>query len=74
VHDAFRKALEEPKIAAVLDRFDQPMVHMSAEDCTKFARQTFEAERTTVERLGLKGALQASPHAAAERRSVHVLR
>jgi tripartite-type tricarboxylate transporter receptor subunit TctC len=57
LHDAFKKALEEPKITALLDRFDQPVVYMSAEDYTKFARQTFEAERTTVERLGLKGTM-----------------
>jgi tripartite-type tricarboxylate transporter receptor subunit TctC len=57
LHDAFKKALEEPKITALLDRFDQPMVYMSAEDYTKFARQTFEAEKVTVERLGLKGTM-----------------
>ena len=57
LHDAFKKALEEPKITALLDRFDQPMVYMSAEDYTKFARQTYEAEKVTVERLGLKGTM-----------------
>ena len=57
VHDAFRKALEEPKIASLLDRFDQPTVYMSAADYTKFARQTYEAEKATIERLGLKGTM-----------------
>jgi tripartite-type tricarboxylate transporter receptor subunit TctC len=57
LHDAFKKALEDPKIASLLDRFDQPMVYMSSEDYTKFARQTLEVERATVERLGLKGTM-----------------
>jgi hypothetical protein len=33
------------------------MGYMSAEDYTKFARQTYEAEKVTVERLGLKGTM-----------------
>jgi tripartite-type tricarboxylate transporter receptor subunit TctC len=57
LHDAFKKALEEPKVTGLLERLDQPMVYMNAEDYTKFARQTFEAERATVERLGLKGTM-----------------
>jgi tripartite-type tricarboxylate transporter receptor subunit TctC len=57
LHDAFKKALEDPKVLALVDRFDQPLVYMNAEDYTKFARQTYEAERATVERLGLKGTM-----------------
>jgi len=57
LHDAFKKALDDPKVAALLDRFDQPMVYMSTEDYAKFARQTYEMERATVERLGLKGSM-----------------
>jgi tripartite-type tricarboxylate transporter receptor subunit TctC len=57
LHDAFKKALEEPKVTALLDRLDQPLVYMSSEDYTKFAKQTYEVERATVERLGLKGTM-----------------
>ena len=57
LHDAFKKALEDPKVMALVDRFDQPVVYMNAEDYSKFARQTFEAEKATVERLGLKGTM-----------------
>jgi tripartite-type tricarboxylate transporter receptor subunit TctC len=57
LHDAFKKALEDPKVMALVDRFDQPVVYMNAEDYSKFARQTYEAERATVERLGLKGTM-----------------
>ena len=38
LHDAFKKALEDPKVMALIDRFDQPVVYMSAEDYTKFAQ------------------------------------
>ena len=57
LHDAFKKALEDPKVTALLDRLDQPIVYMSSDDYSKFARQTFEAEKTTIERLGLKGTM-----------------
>ena len=57
LHDAFRKALEDPKVTSLLERLDQPIVYMSSEDYTKFAQRTFEAERATVERLGLKGSM-----------------
>ena len=40
-----------------MDRFDQPTVYMSSEDYLKFARQTYESEKATVERLGLKGTM-----------------
>jgi len=57
LHEAFRKALEDPKVLAMLDRFDQPVIYMGPEAYTKFARDTWEAERATVERLGLKGSM-----------------
>jgi tripartite-type tricarboxylate transporter receptor subunit TctC len=57
LHDAFRKTLDDPKVLALLERFDQPVIYMNPEDYTKFARQTYESERTTIERLGLKGSM-----------------
>lgn len=57
LHDAFRKALEDPKVLALLDRFDQPVIYMGPEGYTKFARDSWESERVTVERLGLKGSM-----------------
>ena len=57
LHEAFKKALEDPKVLALVDRLDQPVVYMNSEDYAKFARQTYEAEKTTVERLGLKGTM-----------------
>ncbi|MDH4114644.1 MAG: tripartite tricarboxylate transporter substrate binding protein [Burkholderiaceae bacterium] len=57
LHDAFRKALDDPKVLALLDRLDQPLVYMNSDDYSKFARQTYETEKATVERLGLKGTM-----------------
>ena len=57
LQDAFKKAMEDPKIIALLERLDQPIVYMSSDEYTKFAKQTFEAERATIERLGLKGSM-----------------
>ncbi len=57
LHDAFRRALDEPKVVEMLERYDQPVIYMSPEDYAKFARQTFDEERGTIERLGLKGSM-----------------
>ena len=41
----------------LLERYDQPVIYMGPEEYTKFARQTFEAERATIDRLGLRGSM-----------------
>ena len=46
------KRVDEAK-RGCLDKFYHPMIYMSSEDYTKYAVHTFEAERATVERLGL---------------------
>jgi tripartite-type tricarboxylate transporter receptor subunit TctC len=57
LHDAFRKALDEPRVRELLERFDQPVIYMGPEEYSRWARQTYEAERGTIERLGLKGSM-----------------
>ncbi|HRA79199.1 MAG TPA: tripartite tricarboxylate transporter substrate binding protein [Burkholderiaceae bacterium] len=57
LQDAFRKAMDEPKVQQILDRFDQPMVYMSAADYTAWATKTYAAEEATIERLGMKGTM-----------------
>jgi hypothetical protein len=37
----------------VLDQLDQELWYQSNEDYAKYARETFQKERTTIERLGL---------------------
>jgi tripartite-type tricarboxylate transporter receptor subunit TctC len=57
LHDAFRTATEDPGVLKMLDRFDQPVVYMSPSEYTTWAKKTFEAERETIDRLGMKGSL-----------------
>ncbi|MFM7505177.1 MAG: tripartite tricarboxylate transporter substrate binding protein [Rubrivivax sp.] len=53
LHDAFRKTLEDPAVLAVFEKFDQPVIYLDTEQYTRWARETFEAERATMQRLGL---------------------
>ncbi len=53
IHDAFRKTLDDPAVRAIFDRYDQTVIYKNTADYTRFARETFEAERATIERLGL---------------------
>jgi tripartite-type tricarboxylate transporter receptor subunit TctC len=57
LHDAFREALEDPRVLAILDRFDQLLLYMSPEDYTQYAQRTVLAERATIERLQLRGSM-----------------
>ncbi|HEY5293755.1 MAG TPA: tripartite tricarboxylate transporter substrate binding protein [Burkholderiales bacterium] len=53
LHDAFRKAMDDPKVLATLEKFDQPVIYMNGEDYTKFAKKTMEEEKGLIERLGM---------------------
>ena len=53
LHDAFRKTLEDPAVLAIFDKFDQTIIYMGTEQYTKWARETFQAEKATIERLGM---------------------
>ncbi len=53
LHDAFRKTLEDPKVLETLDKFYQPVIYMGSDEYTRYGAQTFEAERATIERMGL---------------------
>ena len=55
LHDAFKKGMEDPAFQKVLERLDQQEnFYMNGEDYAKYARKTFEEEKATVERMGLK--------------------
>ena len=53
LHDAFKKTLEDPAVLATFEKFDQSVIYMDTETYTKWARETYAAERATMERLGL---------------------
>ena len=53
IHDAFRKSLEDPAVVASFDKYDQSVIYMNTDTYTKWSRETFAAEKATIERLGM---------------------
>ncbi len=53
LHDAFRKAMDDPKVLAMLEKFDQPVIYMNGEDYTKYAKKTMDEEKALIDRLGM---------------------
>ena len=54
LHDAFRKAIDDPNYIKTTERLDQERWYVSTEEYAKYARETYIAEKATMERLGLK--------------------
>lgn len=57
LHDAFRKALYDPKTIELLERFDQPLIYMNPTDYAEWAKKTFAAEAQIIQRLGMAGTI-----------------
>jgi tripartite-type tricarboxylate transporter receptor subunit TctC len=53
LHDAFKLAMHETAHVAELAKYDQELAYLGPEDYGRAMRAAFEAERRTVERLGL---------------------
>ena len=53
LHDAFRKALEDPAVLAAFEKYDQSVIYMNTADYDKFIRDQFVKEKVLIERLGL---------------------
>ena len=53
LHDAFRRTLDDPAVQASFDKYDQSVIYMNTETYTRYARETYAAEKATIERLGL---------------------
>ncbi|MBA3771520.1 MAG: tripartite tricarboxylate transporter substrate binding protein [Ramlibacter sp.] len=53
LHDAFKKAMEEPSYVQTLARYDMLPMYMSSAAYGKFAQDTFVKEKALVEKLGL---------------------
>ncbi len=53
LHDAFKKAMEQPSYVQALARYDMLPMYMSSAGYTKFAQETFAREKALVEKLGL---------------------
>jgi tripartite-type tricarboxylate transporter receptor subunit TctC len=54
LHDAFKKALEDPEFQKMLDKFDQDVYYLSSADYAAFAKKSIEEEQKAVRGLGLK--------------------
>ena len=53
LHDAFKKAMEEPSYVAALGRYDMQPNYMSSTQYTKFAQDTMAREKALIDQLGL---------------------
>ncbi len=53
IHDVFKQAMEMPSHVEALARYDQTLLHMSPEQYTRFAEETFRREKALVDKLGL---------------------
>ena len=53
IHDAFKKAMEEPSYVAALAKYDMLPNYTSSADYTRFAQDTFGREKALIEKLGL---------------------
>ncbi len=53
LHDAFKKAMDDPKHLAVLEQLNQDLWYRSGDDYRKWAVETFAKDKTLIERLGL---------------------
>ena len=53
LHDAFKKAMDDPKHLELLAQLNQDLWYRSGEDYAKWARETFAKDKLLIERLGL---------------------
>ena len=53
LHDAFKKALDDPAVIATLAKFDMVPNYKNTEDYKKFVVEVTESERKVIDTLGL---------------------
>ncbi|MDO9283257.1 MAG: tripartite tricarboxylate transporter substrate binding protein [Aquabacterium sp.] len=53
LHDAFKKAMDDPQHLAVLDQLNQPVWYKNSADYAAWARETFTKERALISKLDL---------------------
>ncbi len=53
LHDAFRKALEDPAVLAAFDKYDQSVIYMGTAEYDRFIREQYAKEKVLIEKLGL---------------------
>ena len=53
LHDAFRKAMDDPKHRELLDQLNQELWYRSGEEYAAWAQETFARDKVLIEKLGL---------------------
>jgi tripartite-type tricarboxylate transporter receptor subunit TctC len=53
LHDAFKKAMDDPKHVEMLDQLNQDVWYRSGDEYAAWARETFAKDKLLIERLGL---------------------
>ncbi len=53
LHDAFKKAMDDPKHVEVLEQLNQPVWYKNSADYASWARETFSKEKGLIDKLGL---------------------
>jgi tripartite-type tricarboxylate transporter receptor subunit TctC len=53
IHDAFRKALDEPASQAMLAKFDMTVSYKNTDDYRNYISEAIRSEREILEGLGL---------------------
>ncbi len=53
LHDAFKKALDEPEFVEAMKKFDMNTYYLNSENYAKYMKQDFESIKKLVEKLGL---------------------
>jgi tripartite-type tricarboxylate transporter receptor subunit TctC len=53
LHDAFKKALDDPEHLKMLEQLDQDYWYKTSDEFAKWAADTFAADRALIERVGL---------------------
>jgi tripartite-type tricarboxylate transporter receptor subunit TctC len=53
LHDAFKKAMDDPKHLELLDQLNQDAWYKTGDEYAAWARATYASERALIERLGL---------------------
>ena len=50
LHDAFRRAMDDPNYLKTLERYDQPTKYMTGAEYTAYAKNQFEQDRVVMEK------------------------
>ena len=53
LHDAFKKAMDDPEFLAVMKSFDMNTLYLNSEDYEKFVREDSARIQKLVQKLGL---------------------